>query len=192
MAPTGDKLMRAVGIDLSLAGTGLASVETTNTGLEYRHTTIKSTGHTSDTLRQRRERLFGIVAAVSRYAMNADLVIVEGPSFMSKGGSNWDRAGLWWGVVDMLMLDQHTVAIAPPTVVKKFAAGKGSADKPAVAVGVARLWGEGCQCANDNEWDALALATMGAQRLGIDGVPTRAHHAATLESVAWDTEGAVA
>jgi hypothetical protein len=75
------------------------------------------------------------------------------------------------------------VAVAPPTVVKKWAAGKGSADKAAVAAGVTRLWPD-VEPGNDNEFDALAMATMGAQRLGLT-VPSRAHHAACLEKVEW-------
>jgi crossover junction endodeoxyribonuclease RuvC len=75
------------------------------------------------------------------------------------------------------------VAVAPPTVVKKWAAGKGNADKAAVAVGVSRLW-PAVEARNDNEWDALALMTMGAQWLGWD-VPSRAHHAGCLTKVAW-------
>jgi hypothetical protein len=41
--------------------------------------------------------------------------------------------------------------------------------------------------ANDNEWDALALATMGAQWLG-RATPSRAHHAAALAGAEWPLE----
>jgi Holliday junction resolvasome RuvABC endonuclease subunit len=186
---------RVVGIDLSLTGTGLAAVGTLTVGgsADLAVRTIKSTGRKDDTLRQRRERIYQIASSVARFAQGAQLAVIEGPSFMSKGGSNWDRAGLWWSVVDLLMLEPIDIAVAPPTVVKKFAAGKGNADKTAVAGGIVRLWGERCSASNDNEYDALTLATMGAQRLGIPGVPTRAHHEAALASVAWDQpEGAAA
>lgn len=181
-------MTRAVGVDLSLTGTGLAAIKTIPGGLDLDIRTVVSKGTRSDTLRQRRDRIYGIVSAVSLFAMNADLVVVEAPAFSKNNASTWDRAGLWWAVIDMLMLDQHRVAIAPPNVAKKFATNKGNADKPAVAVGMARLWGEECQCANDNEWDALTLATMAGQRLGIPDIPSRAHHAAALDGVAWDTE----
>lgn len=185
-------MTRAVGIDLSLTGTGLAAITTSATGPVLDVQTVKSAGRKDDTLHDRHNRIYQIAQQVSRYALVADLVLIEGPSFMSKGGSNWDRAGLWWAVVDLLMLDQHRVAIAPPTVVKKFAAGKGNADKTAVAGGIVRLWGEACKASNDNEYDALTMATMGAQHIGI-ATPTRAHHAAALASVAWDQpEGAAA
>ena len=102
---------------------------------------------------------------------------------MSRGGSNWDRAWLWGRTVDRLLAISVPVAVAPPTVVKKWAADKGSADKAAVAAAMTRLW-PGVHPGNDNEFDALALATMGAQRLALD-VPSRAHHAAALEKVEW-------
>ena len=183
-------MTRAVGIDLSLTGTGLAAITTTTGGFDLAVATVASKGTRGDTLRQRRDRLYGIVFEVSQWASGADVVVVEAPAFSKNNASTWDRAGLWWGVIDLLLVDQHRVAIAPPNVVKKFATNRGNADKPAVAVGIARLWGDDCKCSNDNEYDALTMATMGAQRLGIDGVPTRAHHAAALESVAWQTKEA--
>jgi len=186
-------MTRVVGIDLSLTGTGLAAITTGASGPVLDVQTIKSSGRKNDTLRQRRERIYQIASRVAQFAAGAELSVIEGPSFLSQGGSNWDRAGLWWSVVDLLMLEPIDIAVAPPTVVKKFAAGKGNADKTAVAGGLVRLWGEACKASNDNEYDALTLATMGAQRLSLPGVPSRAHHAAALASVAWDQpEGAAA
>lgn len=184
-------MTRVLGIDPSLTGTGVAALDTTyvdNGHPLYKVQTIRSVGHKGDSLRARNDRLRRIVDRVTQLALNADLIVIEAPAFSKNTGSMWDRAGLWWSIVDTLLLDQHQIAIAPPTVVKKFAANKGNAGKDLVAVGMARLWGEDCQCANDNEWDALTMATMAGQRLGIPGVPTRAHHAPALGGVAWDTE----
>lgn len=184
-------MTRALGIDPSLTGTGVAALDTTyldNGGPLYRVQTIKSVGHKGDSLRARNDRIRHIVDRVTQLALNADLIVIEAPAFSKNTGSMWDRAGLWWSIVDTLLLDQHNIAVAPPTVVKKFAANKGNAGKDLVAVGMARLWGEECQCANDNEWDALTMATMAGQRLRMVDVPTRAHHAPALGGVAWDTE----
>lgn len=170
-----------VGIDLSLTATGLAAV--TSDGM-HEASTVKSSGKRGDTLVQRAGRIDEIVFRVNDFACHwrADLVVIEGPSIMSKGGSSWDRAWLWGTVVEDLL--STGVAVCPPTVLKKWAAGKGNADKAAVAVGVSRLWRE-IECDSDNEWDALALASMGSQRLGFGVVPDRAHHAACLEKVEW-------
>lgn len=169
-----------IGIDLSLTATGVAIVGDAS---PYT-TTFPSFGHRGDSLTQRAERLRSIVVRVrQRLVSSTALVVLEGPSVMSKGGSNWDRAGLWWWVAAELTGLSYPVAVAPPTVVKKWAAGKGNADKAAVAAGVTRLWPD-VEPGNDNEFDALAMATMGAQRLGLQ-VPSRAHHAACLEKVEW-------
>jgi Holliday junction resolvasome RuvABC endonuclease subunit len=180
---------RVVGVDLSLTGTGLADVAHEPSGaLTYDYRTVTSKPAGQD-VRARSRRIDDVRGEVLRYARGSDLVIVEGPSLGKASPHTWDRAWLWGSVVDDLLAARLAVAVAPPTVVKKFAAGKGNADKTAVAVGMARLWGEGTECRNDNEWDALALATMGAQRIGIPDIPERAHHAGTLASVAWPTAG---
>lgn len=168
------------GLDLSLTATGMAHV--TN-GDWYVVTTVKSTGKRSDSLKQRRDRIDSIVGQVLDFASGSDLVVLEGPSLMSKGGSNWDRAWLWGAVVGGLLDRYNPVAVAPPTVVKKWATNRGNADKAAVAVGVARLW-DGFEPKSDNESDALALATMGAQFLDLP-VQSRSHHAETLTKVEW-------
>jgi crossover junction endodeoxyribonuclease RuvC len=182
---------KVVGLDLSLTSTGVAVFSAHNGAgwpidtTDYR--TIGSKGKRGDSVQQRRGRINAIVREIRDLAESADLAVVEGPSIMSKGGSNWDRAGLWWGVVDTLGDDGIPVAVAAPTVVKKFATGRGNADKAAVAASLARLlhlWPDFNDGMSNDLWDAVALALMGAQRLGFD-VEYRAHQAAVLESVEW-------
>lgn len=170
-----------VGVDLSLTATGLAAVTSDGT---YETTTVKSSGKRGDSLAQRADRIDDIVFHVNDFTTHwrPDLVVLEGPSIMSKGGSNWDRAWLWGMVVDSWL--QAGVAVVPPTVLKKWAAGKGNADKAAVALGIARLWPE-FECDSDNEADALGLASMGSQRLGFGVVKERAHHAECLAKAEW-------
>lgn len=172
--------MNVAGLDLSLTATGIAVI---TDGGQVSVDTIRSTGHTRDTFAQRDQRIDQLSTAIVSRTVHVALAVVEGPSVMSKGGSNWDRAGLWWSVVHTLMWHGVQVAVAPPTVLKKFAAGRGNADKTAVAAGMTRLWPD-VECGNDNEFDALCAATVAAQRAGMD-VPTRAHHADCLTSVAW-------
>lgn len=175
-----------VGLDLSMTGTGVSFIHDRVPTITPGTVTITSTGRRADTLHQRHTRLTRLALEVIIAVGQADLVVVEGPAMMAKGGSNWDRAGLWWLVINPLLCSRIPVAVAAPTTVKKFAAGKGNADKAAVAVGISRLWPD-VNPGNDNEFDALTLATIGAQWLGLP-VPTRAHHAETLTKVAWPTE----
>lgn len=171
------------GLDLSLTGTGTAWI---GTGLPV-VSTIKSVGHLDDSLAVRDQRLTRLANRIIDTVSGAALVVIEGPSMMSKGGSMWDRAGLWWMVVHRLQQLDIPVAVAAPTTLKKFAAGTGSASKTAVAAGMTRLWPE-ITPRNDNEFDALAAATVAAQHMGLD-VPVRAHHAATLAGVMWPEFG---
>jgi Holliday junction resolvasome RuvABC endonuclease subunit len=71
--------------------------------------------------------------------------------------------------------------------VKKFAADKGSADKAAVAAGMVRLWGERVEPGNDNEFDALALATLGAVHVARRQLPVRVleRHLEVVTSIGW-------
>lgn len=170
-----------LGLDLSLTATGLAAVWADGS---FDTRTITTAGKRGDSLADRERRISHIAADVLGFAEMSGftLAVVEGPSVMSKGGSNWDRAGLWWRVIHTLGAPNY--AVAAPTTVKKWAAGKGNADKAAVAVGVARLW-PSFECTSDNEADALALASMGAQRLGMALFPKRAHHSDALLKVEW-------
>jgi crossover junction endodeoxyribonuclease RuvC len=173
-----------LGLDLSLTGSGLATV--TSIG-EFTVTTVGSVGKRGDTLADRDKRLTDLARRIGLFLQDWDdyaLAVLEGPAVTAKGGSAWDRAGLLWLVVQML--DPGRTAVAAPTTVKRWAAGKGNADKAAVAGGVTRLWPE-FECQSDNEADALALASMGSQRLGFGVVPARAHHVDCLEKVAWPT-----
>jgi Holliday junction resolvasome RuvABC endonuclease subunit len=177
--------MTVIGLDLSLTGTGLCLLDHDEPPTL---TTIASKGAIKDTVAQRSARLQNladrILAAVYGDIPSLPrLVVVEGPSVMSKGGSNWDRAGLWWWVVGALHAIELPVAVVPPSTLKKFAANNGLADKATVAVNLARLWPD-TTAANDNEWDALGLATMGAQHLGRP-VASRAHHAAARAGAQW-------
>lgn len=179
-----------VGVDLSLTATGVAVIRD---GLVHEVRTVASKGKRGDSLAVRDGRLTRIASEIGNLCedVRADLVLLEGPSFGSHGGSQWDRAGLWWETVMCLRRAVGVpVGQAAPTVVKKFASGRGNGDKAAVAVGIARLWPE-VECANDNEFDALTLSTMAAQKLGMT-VPIRAHHAECLVKVEWPDLGEAA
>lgn len=177
--------MRIIGIDTSLASTGVATLQwSDHSGTVTANTyAITTKGKRADTLWDRNARLHHITGEIQHHVTpDAELVVIESGAFSRVGGSNWDRAGLWWRVVELL-LHEHAVATIPPTSLKKWATDRGNADKSDVSVAMARLWPDVDAPSND-AWDALALAHMGAQRLGWP-VPTRAHHAAARAKGAW-------
>ncbi len=177
--------MKILGIDPSLTSCGVAVIHDGQP--PWAQTAVhKTAGKRADPIATIDTRLGQIAGFVLDHATGADLAVIEGPSLGSHGGSPWDRAGLWWRIVHRLLAADIPVAVAPPTVVKKWATGVGggpNASKAAVAVAVARLWPQ-VDAGVDDEWDALAIASIGAQRLGLP-VPSRAHHTAQLSSVAW-------
>jgi len=173
--------VRVLGIDPSLACTGVGIIDYPNKG---RAETVESKGKRDATVPQREDRIRSLANQVLAYTtLNTRLVVIEGPSLGSRGGSPWDRAGLWWRIVAGLLRRDLPVAVIPPTTLKKWATNSGRADKSDVAVAMARLWPAVDAESNDG-WDALALAHIGAQVLGW-AVPSRAHHTPALAKVEW-------
>jgi Holliday junction resolvasome RuvABC endonuclease subunit len=68
----------------------------------------------------------------------------------------------------------YTVSEASPQTLKKWACGKGVADKNMIGLFVGRLFPD-VDFANDDELDAVTAAHLLAVRAGFP-VPTRAHH----------------
>lgn len=178
-----------VGLDLSLTGTGIADITVPHDSnpVTIRTHTIVSTGRRGDTLPQRVARIRRLRNAIVDQARHADLIVIEAPAFSRNVGSVWDRAGLWHAVVssiDHLGIPYLEVA---PQKAKQLAAGKGNADKTAVAAGITRLWGDHVTPANDNEFDAVALASLAAIHYAGRQLPIRIleRHREVVSSIDW-------
>lgn len=176
-------MTHVLGIDPSLTGTGLAVV-----GPSRCYTaTVKSKGTREDSLYARDARLAGVADRVADFLTpDTALAVIEGPAMGSRVGSTLDRYGLWWRIVHRLHGRGVPVAVCPPTTRAKWSAGKGNADKIAVALGVARVW-PAAELGDNNQSDALAMATMGGQWLALNlpcGQPL-ARHLDALSGVAW-------
>jgi Holliday junction resolvasome RuvABC endonuclease subunit len=148
------------GLDLSLAGTGVATRVST-----WRHVTR---GKRGDGYPERLARIAEVRAWVSAALIDVGprLVVLEAmvptPTQLL---SLIDRAKLWWDVVEFC--DTHGIAVAfvPPTSVKKYATGSGSAKKSAlIAACYKRL--PFLAPDDDNEADAAWLMAMGHDYLG--------------------------
>lgn len=185
--------MKVVGVDLSLTATGIAIIEADEVGVVSKPVTklIKSKPEGSfsqaNSIHGRFGRLEAIAAAVIAECKDADLVLIEGPSLGSKHGSQWDRAGLWWWVVSILETLGTPIAEVPPTTLKKWATNSGAASKTAVGVGISKIWPD-AEIKDDNQADALCLATIAAQRLGFQ-VPSKAYHDVAVAKVNWPRSG---
>lgn len=181
-----------IGLDLSLTGTGIADITIPHDSTPVTVTThtIVSTGHRTDTLPMRVARIRKLRNTIIDRTKHADLVTIEAPAFSRTMGSMWDRAGLWHHVIGTLDHLGIPYAQAVPQKVKQLAAGKGNADKTAVAAGMVRMWGDHATPGNDNEFDALALATLGAIHLARHQLPVRVleRHLEVVSCIDWPTQ----
>jgi Holliday junction resolvasome RuvABC endonuclease subunit len=161
-----------IGLDLSLTASGLARL---TFGQDWQGKegwladtwTRPSAPRPRETLSDRHHRVVHICADILGFTVPCDLVVIEGQSYGSTGGKATDRAYLWWRVVGRLLDHEVPVVVVPPATVKKWAAASGRADKAAVAAAVGRLWPD-VEIRNENEGDALALASIGAQLLELN------------------------
>lgn len=181
--------MKIVGLDLSLASTGLAVADELGV-IEVGQIRTKPTG---DDLVARRERLRAIRTELRPWLRGADLVVVEGLAYASRSPHATERAGLWWLVVDHLIGNGAPVAVVSPTSRAKYATGKGNAGKDQVLAAVVRRYPD-VEVTGNDQADALILAAMGARSLGrpieaggITGLPKT--HLDAMTKVAWITGG---
>lgn len=166
--------MNVIGLDLSLTSTGVAS----SLGAVTR---IRS--HPSAEVSPF-SRLRIIRAEVMGHVLCADLVVVEGLSLGSKSGQHLTRAGLWHLVMEAIDTAGIPWAEVAPTALKKYATGKGNADKDTVLLAAAKRYPDHAIRGND-EADAVILAAMGADHLGVPIATMPAVHRAALDKVAW-------
>lgn len=149
-----------VGVDLSLASTGVCVCDPLQHILPtvYR---IQSKGGKDDSLHLRVGRLVDIVDRILQVVPGDADVFIEGPSFgqMRQGGEH-QRAGLWWSLVQLLDLQGHQVVSVAPSVLKKYATGKGNAGKDEVLAAAIRRYPTINITGNDVA-DATVLCAIG-------------------------------
>lgn len=167
--------MNILGLDLSLAATGLAGDGWTET--------LKPPARLRGV-----ERLDWIRSTIAdRYLTGVTLAAVEGPSYGSQGAGrqsgHHERAGLWWLVVRTLWRRGIPYAVVTPAGRARYATGRGNAGKDDVMREVARRfpWFTG----DNNAADALVLAAMAADHLGHPLAAMPATHRAALAAVEW-------
>lgn len=147
-----------LGLDFSLTGTGVCAI----TDGEAECVTITSRPET-DWYRfpERVERIADQIIEWGE-PRGDTLIVIESPAFLAKG-SGLDRIfGGWWMLVAEL---QHHVADplirVAPAQLKKWATGRGNANKDEVMLAVARKFPD-VTVEDNNQTDALVLAAIGA------------------------------
>ncbi len=171
---------RVVGLDLSLTATGVAlpAGRTLTIGPK-----LKGCLRLAYIRNEVMEHCAPVEATEPEWHMDAPLVVVEGYSFSSRN-SHAHALGELGGVI-RLALHEHGVPYVdvPPSNLKKYATGKGNANKgEMLAAAIRRLDYQG---ASDNEADALWLRAMGLDALGCPVVEMPAVNRSALAKVAW-------
>jgi crossover junction endodeoxyribonuclease RuvC len=190
--------MRVTGLDLSLTGSGVVTVETAPVpgfpasapASEAVQMSLAEYGSkpTTPDLAARGARLRSVATPVLRAARGSDLVVVEDLYMGSGTGGQLDRAGLFWLVVNSLTAAGIPVALATNNHLKMYALGKGGGkgtDKDYVLAAVIRRY-PGAPVQSNNTADALVLAAMGARHLGCPIDPDLPEsHTRAMKAVHW-------
>lgn len=148
--------MRVLGVDPSLTATAICLIADAN-DLTVEVSRTKPAGSTAAA---KLHRMHLQVAFVSEYAVKSDLVLIEAPSFGSKGSATRDLAGLWWLMFSELLQHPAPVGVVTPSVLKKWVTGSGNADKFRVGQHISKRWPD-VELRTDDQADALGLASMG-------------------------------
>lgn len=157
-----------IGIDPSLTRTACCSIEDDGAGSFL---CIVTKGALDAPWLKRAERIGDIVEGVYEFVeeRQPSMVLIEGPSYSSNDRGAWDRAGLWWSVVDRVGRAGYgfPVVVSPSQRIT-YALGKGGGkgtDKDSVLAATIRRYTRQ-NPANNDEADALLLAAMGMRHLG--------------------------
>ena len=166
--------MIAAGLDLSLTSTGTARIDGTLSRAD-RWQPRKLTGH---------DRLDWLLQHVENAVYQADIVVIEGPSYGSPLGQH-QLGGLWWLITHLLLYRNGIpYAVVPPASLKKYATGKGNAGKDQVLLAASNRYPESGIDGNDTA-DALVLAAMAADFYGFPLREVPKLNRSALASVTW-------
>ncbi len=169
---------RVVGLDLSLTATGVAYSDD-SVG------TIKTRATDRDRrLGQIRQHLAATIRGpklTDWSSSPAALVVIEDlPTHAKSAGIT----GMVHGIArELLSSADVPYALVPPATLKKYATGRGNADKTAMAIAALKRGDR--EFADDNQCDAWWLRVMGLDHLGRPPLSMPATHRAALAKVGW-------
>ena len=172
--------MRVVGLDLSLTATGIAVEDGTCT-VKVRTTGMQRLADVRDIV---------LDAYQPRFERPPDfghLFVIEGYSMgTARQSSHAHGLGELGGVIRLALWEAGVPYVdVPPACLKKYATGKGNANKEAVLIAAVK---RGAEVKDNNEADAWWLRAMGMDALGSPIVTVPALNRTALATVAWPTK----
>ena len=154
--------MRAVGLDLSLCSTGLS---------DGRYTKVVQTSPDTGCLEARLDHIARGVVSFVLADGGADLAVIEGASYGSKGSAVEQLAALRLLVRHRLWRLNIPFALVAPSTLKLYVTGDGRATKPQMVAAVAARYahdfaGVKVKDGRYDMADAFGLAAMGYDQSG--------------------------
>jgi len=156
--------MLIIGIDPSLTATGIVVLR--DGKVELAETTKNRPElWTIDRVKLIYQRIIDIVENLTdgEQWQAPDLIVIEGFSYGSTGRKLFDIAYLGWRIREELerLREQDNIPWieVPPTQLKRFATGKGNANKEIILQQVYKRWG--VELSDNNQADAFVLAKIG-------------------------------
>jgi len=150
-----------VGIDPSLSATGLVMINDRGEIVEER---------LIDTYPEHyiciEQRLLDIMESIYFLSgvLKLECVYIEDMPYLSKGGAIFERCGLLYLITTFLFEREIPYKLIPATNLKKWAVGKGNADKNMMMMKSEERWG--IKFTDDNICDAYNLAQMCKEKEG--------------------------
>jgi Holliday junction resolvasome RuvABC endonuclease subunit len=167
---------RVVGLDLSLTRTGIACYD--------------GSAHVLRPKTRGCERMVEIREGILDWMIvptwPVDLVAIEGFSYGSKGRAVFDIGGIGWVIRVALHETGIRYVEVPPSVLKRYATGRGNADKQAMQMAAAKRLGYDDDKPDDNIVDALWLRALAMDAYGhpVCSVP-QAQRDAAVNALTW-------
>jgi crossover junction endodeoxyribonuclease RuvC len=144
---------RVVGLDLSLTATGWYIFDARGEGWDGNFGVIDAPKLSG------LDRMDSLLSQVQALTDPTTLAVIEDFSFASKGRAVFEIGGFGYLVRHALRKRGVEMLLVAPTLVKKFATGKGNADKSLVLKEVYKRWQADFE--DDNVADAYVLARIG-------------------------------
>ena len=149
----------AIGLDLSLTGTGVVVL---NDGKIIEQKLIKSKPVPDGKPKDEVERIRGIVDGIEKIVIQhkPNIAVIEGLAFMVRNATALVQlSALNYMIRYMLMQNNIPFIIVAPTSLKKFITGNGASKKDVILIELYKRWG--VTILDDNEADAYGLSQIG-------------------------------
>jgi len=176
-----------LGVDLSLTSTGLAQVTIFNESGGYPGGPGLYLKQVQPRKYKGLDRLRFLRDSVVESSLSVNVMVIEGPSYGSQSSQSGhhERAGLWWMVVEAVDSQSIPWVQIAPTALKKFATGKGNANKDTVLAAVIHRYGGLVEVTGNDVADALVLAAMACHHYQVPLLPVPKINSDALAKPEW-------